>query len=179
MIKLTPCSKERLNDMKKLYYTAFPAEERAPWRLLVKRAGQHRAELLAATDGGSFAGMVYLVTMNDMAYLFYLAVEENMRGRGIGGQILTALKEKYPGKRLFIAREQLDKAADNYPQRESRRRFYLANGFEDWSGQIIEGTMVYDIMGVGRPVTPPEYNALMKSWAGWFKSLFFRAHMVE
>jgi len=179
MITLEPYRKEFEKQYKALYLTAFPAEERAPWLLLKRRAGQGRAEALAAMDGGSFAGMAYVVISGDTVYLFYLAVEENRRGQGTGGQIISALRERYPDKRIYLAREQLDESAENYPQRESRHRFYLANGFQDWGAQIKEGPVTYDVMGIGKPVTPAEYRRLITGWAGRFAGLFFRAYMVD
>ena len=178
MVSLELCTKENMSRMKRLYLSAFPDEERAPWWLLKRRARQGRAEMLAAVDGG-FAGMAYMVTLGDMAYLFYLAVEDERRGQGIGGQILSLLRERYPDKRIFLAREQLDPAADNSAQRESRHRFYLANGFSDWDVRIRERDMVYDAMGVGEPVTAPEYKALMGGWAGKLLKRFFNAYIIE
>lgn len=176
-IKLEPCRSEHLAKAKALYYSAFPSEERAPWWVLKRRAKQGRAELLAAVDAGQFAGMAYVVTLNDMVYLFYLAVEEDRRGRGTGSEILTELKKKYSGKRLYLSREQLDSNAENYPQRESRYRFYLSNGFTDMGCCIKESTVTYDVMGVGGSVTPEEYAQLMKSWSGRFVGLFFKARL--
>lgn len=179
MLTLTPCAKQDIPLFKQLYLTAFPDEERAPWFLLKRRAFQHRADALIARDGGKFAGIAYVVTLGDMAYLFYLAVADDQRGHGTGGRIISALREHYPDKRIFLAREQLDPAAENFKQRESRRRFYLRNGFEDWDCTVKEGPVTYDVMGMGKKVTPQEYEALIKSWAGKFASLFFRAHLTE
>lgn len=178
MIRLEPCSRYYINQYRELYISAFPAEERAPWFLLSRRAKQGRAEALAALEGDEFAGLAYVVVLGDMAYLFYLAVAEERRGQGMGGQIIAALRERYAGKRLFLAREQLDKSAENYKQRESRHRFYLANGFEDWDSIIREGPVTYDVMGTGKPVSPEEYHALISGWAGRFANLFFRAYLT-
>lgn len=179
MLTITPCTKNDLPLFRRLYLTAFPQEERAPWWLLKRRASQHRAEALEALDDGKFAGLAYVVTLDDMAYLFYLAVAEEQRGQGTGGRIIAALRERYPDKRLFLAREQLDPAAENYPQRESRHQFYLNNGFEDWGTLIKEGPVTYDVMGIGKSVTPPEYKALMTSWTGKLAGLMFRAYLTE
>lgn len=179
MITLEPYRKEFGKQYKALYLSAFPEEERAPWWLLKRRARQGRAQALAALDDGRFAGMAYVVTLDDMAYLFYLAVEEDQRGRGTGGSIIAALRERFPDKRIFLAREQLDSSAENYPQRESRHRFYLSNGFEDWGITVREGPVTYDVMGTGKPVTPPEYRALIGGWAGRIAGRLFRAYIEE
>ena len=101
MITLEPYRKETEKQYRALYLSAFPKEERAPWWLLKRRAKQGRAEALAAMDDGRFAGMAYVVTLGDMAYLFYLAVEEGQRGRGTGGKIIAALRERFPDKRIY------------------------------------------------------------------------------
>lgn len=180
MITLEPCRKEHLKELKALYMTAFPKEERAPWWLMKLRANQGRADSLAATVDGEFAGMAYMVTRDDMAYLFYLAVEQNIRGKGTGSAILKALGERYAGKRIFLSREQLDSSAPNYAQRESRHRFYLSNGLSDWGIQIKEGPMIYDVMGTGdKVVTAAEYDALMRSWVGRMPKRLFNAYVIE
>ena len=69
--------------------------------------------------------------------------------------------------RIFLAREQLDKSAENYAQRVSRRNFYLRCGFEDLPCCIKEGSVVYDVMGIGGIVTAEEYHKLIKPWAGF------------
>ena len=46
MITLEPCRKEHLKELKALYMTAFPKEERAPWWLMKLRANQGRADSL-------------------------------------------------------------------------------------------------------------------------------------
>lgn len=174
---LEPCRSEDLGKIKALYLGAFPEEERAPWWLLNRRVKQGKAELFAAEDDGRFAGMAYVVALDDMAYLFYLAVEEGQRGRGTGTEILAALKRHYSGKRLFLAREQLDSSADNFPQRESRHRFYLSNGLTDMGCCIKESTVTYDVMGTGGKVMPEEYSRLIKGWSGRLVGLFFRAKL--
>lgn len=179
MLELIPYRKQDLPAIKHLYMTAFPDEERAPWWLLKRRAMQKRADFFTALDDGAFAGIAYVVQHKDMVYLFYLAVEENQRGKGTGGKILSALHERFPGKRIFLAREQLDKSAENYPQRESRHRFYLANGFEDWQLRIKEGPVTYDVMGIGSKVSSSEYHELISSWTGSLVGMFFRAKLIE
>ncbi len=43
--------------MKKLYISAFPAEERAPFFMVVSKAKKGRAELLTVRKNGNFAGL--------------------------------------------------------------------------------------------------------------------------
>lgn len=172
-IKLTPCPRVHQAEARRLYLTAFPKEERAPFFFLMARARRGKGRLLAALDGERFAGLAYIVTLDDMAYLFYLAVEEELRGQGAGGQIISALKELYPQSRIFLSREQLDENAENLPQRIARREFYLKNGFCDMGACVQEAKMTYDVMGIGGKVSPQEYDRLMTSWSGRLMRFFF------
>lgn len=165
--------------IKKLYISAFPAEERAPFFMVAAKAKKGRAELLTARENGRFAGMVYMVCNEKLAYLFYLAVDESQRGKGIGGEIINALKERYKGRRIFLAREQLDKSAENYSQRVSRRNFYLRCGFEDLPCLIKEGPVIYDAMGIGGNVSAAEYDELIVKWCGKLMRRIIDMRIIE
>lgn len=157
---------EKYPLVKPLFKSAFPPEERPPFFLLKHRAASGKGRMLVAKDNGEFIGFAYLIPYRDMAYLFFFAVDTDKRGKRYGTKILSALKELYSGKRLFLARETLDKRADNYEQRVKRHDFYLKNGFTDWPCQIKEGRVVYDVMGIGGGVSAGEYDALITRWAG-------------
>lgn len=165
-VTLETYEKNDLKKLKKLYLTAFPAEERAPFFLMMLKARQGRAEMLTAKINGKFVGFVYMVCHRDLAYLFYLAVADRLRGKGIGGKIISAVKERYRGRRIFLAREQLDQNADNYAQRVSRRSFYLRCGFTDLPCMIKEASVIYDVMGIGGNVSAEDYDRLISSWTG-------------
>lgn len=158
--------KDIWKKLKKLYIGAFPANERAPFYMLKKRAKQGRGEMLAAYDNNELVGMAYIIGDTDLGYLFYFAIMPELRGKGYGSKILSLLRERYSGGRLFLAREQLDKSADNYSQRVKRHEFYLKNGFADLNATIREAGVVYDVMITNGKVSPQEYADLMLSWAG-------------
>lgn len=167
-----------------LYHAAFPAEERPPFFLFMDRAKKRRADLLVAEENSRFIGFACLLSRKealpgDPAYLFFLAVEEKERGMGYGGKILNALKERYAGRRIFLAREQLDPAAENYEERLKRHEFYLKNGFSDLPCRIREAGVTYDCMGVGGPVAPEEYKALISHWAGPLIQRFVDMRLLE
>ncbi len=152
--------------IKPLYYSAFPPEERPPFFLVKRKDKSGAGEMLAVKDGEIFVGFAYLICQKDLAYLFFLAIDGSRRGRGYGSAVLAALRERYQGKRLFLAREQLDKSAENYDQRVKRHSFYLKGGFTDLPCKIKEGPVVYDVMGVGGNITAEEYDALIVGWCG-------------
>ena len=86
---------ERTKDyrkMKKLYKQAFPSNERAPFRLLKRRAKSDNADFWALYNEDKFIGITYIVKNKDLAYIFYLAVQPDERGKGYGTEIINELK---------------------------------------------------------------------------------------
>ncbi len=158
--------REIRHEIKRIYESAFPDEEKAPFFLIMHKVKTKKAEILTAYENGEFVGFAYMVCYRDLVYLFYLAVDENKRGRGYGRKIIEAVKVRYVGKRVFLAREQIDKSAENYEQRVSRRDFYIKCGFHDLPCCIKEASVIYDVMGIGGNVSAKEYDALITSWAG-------------
>ena len=158
-------------ELKNLYIEAFPAEERAPFWLLTRRARQGRGDFWVLREEGRFAGFGYVICHADMAYVFYLAVVKEMRGRGLGTQTVRALIRAYEGKRLYLALERLDGTADNYAQRLARHAFYERCGLKDLPYCIKEADVVYAIMGEGGAVQPDEYKAMMNAFQGLLRRL--------
>ncbi|MCM1133069.1 MAG: GNAT family N-acetyltransferase [Ruminococcus flavefaciens] len=166
-------------EIKRIYESAFPADEKAPFFLIMRKAELKRAEFLVAYENGEVIGFAYTVCHRDMAYLFYLAVDENKRGRGYGRKIIEAVKVRYAGKRIFLAREQLEKSAPNYSQRVSRRNFYLKCGFRDLPCCIKEASVVYDVMGIGGRISAKDYDELITFWAGKFLRKIVDMRVIE
>lgn len=178
-ITLKPAAPADYKLIRQLYKSAFPAEERAPFFMLKNRTADGRAQMLAARDADGFVGFAYLVYHLDLAYLSFFAIAPERRGTGCGSEILGELKERLKGKRLFLAREQLDESSDNYSQRVKRHNFYLHNGFTDLSCKIREVNMVYDVMSFGGRVAPEEYDALVTHWCGGLIKKIFRMQAFE
>ena len=149
-------------NIKRLYKSAFPKEERAPFWLLMRKG----ADFWALYDGEKWVGIAHVVKNEELAYVFYLAICEKDRGKGYGRQAVEALKAHYQGGRLFLALERLDPNAENYEQRVKRHAFYQHCGLSDLPYQLKEASVVYDIMGVGGKVEPEEYRALMEGFMG-------------
>lgn len=158
--------KEIRREIKRIYESAFPDDEKAPFFIIMHKERTKKAEILTAYENDEFVGFAYMVCYKNLAYLFYLAVDENKRGKGYGRKLIEAVKIRYSGKRIFLAREQLDESAENYAQRVSRRDFYVKCGFRDLPCCIKEASVIYDVMGIGGNVSAREYDALITSWAG-------------
>ncbi len=165
-LKRTEKSLPEYRQIKHLYQSAFPAEERAPFRLLMKRRRREGVDFWAVYAEDSWVGIAYVIKSENLAYLFYLAMDPSCRGKGYGSDTLRALKREYADKNLLIAIEPLQEGAPNYEQRVRRKQFYLKNGLKELHCKIREARMIYEALGTGETVSPTEYQSMMHRYLG-------------
>ena len=154
-------------QLQALYIRAFPANERRPLEpLMTDQTGY--AQVLAAMEEGEFRGFVCSLIQGDLLHIIYFAVTEDQRGRGLGSQILAAVREASPGMRLLVDIEAPDPTAENHLQRVRRQEFYLRNGYTEtpvrysWRGED------YIILSQGGSLTPEEFH---RFWDGLSHSI--------
>lgn len=156
-------------EIKHLYKSAFPRNERAPLSFLFHRTNNGRDSFYAVVDNGEFIGLVYTIAAEKLVYVFFLAVSEEKRGSGYGSKILEAIKALYPSRVITLAIEDTtDISADNYKQRIKRLKFYESNGFKQLHIKVNEAGVVYELLGTENSITQADYLSLMKNYFGAF-----------
>ena len=68
--------------VRRLYESAFPANERRPFEALLS-GFDGQGELLAFYLGDCFAGFVSLLSWADITHILYFAIEEALRNRAL------------------------------------------------------------------------------------------------
>ena len=121
---------------KALYLEAFPKEERLPWWVLYLNARRQGVDLTAFVENGRMVGFTASVTTEEMHFLLFFAVPEDLRGCGYGSAILAQLRRQHKAVTLNV--ELLDPKAENFSQRQRRFRFYQRNGFYDTGYHVWE-----------------------------------------
>ncbi len=159
-------SLDDFDGIKKLYKTAFPADERAPFWVLKRNSGKKGVDFWGIYDEEEWVGLAYVISCSDLSYLFYFAISDGQRGKGYGSATLHALKEKYAKQRLFLAIEELDEKAENYAERVSRKQFYLRNGLTEMHCRLREAKVVYEVLGTGGRIEPGEFKKLARYYLG-------------
>lgn len=114
------------DDVNALAKEAFPPEEYLTPSKLVEMAKEDNCDFLALTDNDSFVGFMVVYTYQNLAYLFFLAINSTCRSKGYGSRAIETLKAKYPGKKQVVDFERLDETASNYKQREKKTRILSA-----------------------------------------------------
>ena len=124
--------------------------------------------------------MAYVISYNKLSYVFYLAIDKSMRGKGFGSAVLHALKEKYVGQNVFLAIERIEESAPNYDERVKRKHFYMNNGFVELNCLLREAKVVYEVMGTTEDAVPPEeYKHMMMDYLGAILSRMIKVGISE
>lgn len=177
--KITKQSKD-FRAVKRIFLTAFPACERPPHAFLYLRSKKSGNDYLAIYDGDTPVGMSYVISSESVAYIFFLAISEEHRGKGYGTATLDLLISRYgEGRKVILAIEEMDERAENYPERVRRLKFYEKCGFRQSGYKLREVTMVYDLLSLTEPPTPEEYNAIPQIFLGNFLSKIFKMKIFK
>ena len=129
---LTPAQAATDPELRRLYESAFPREERIPWDDLLRLVREMPLEFAEYRDGEELLGLTIVYPRPRLSWFWYFAVPEQRRGRGIGQRILAALLARYEGRSAVLDME--DPAQPGAPNPEQRRRraaFYRRNGFRE------------------------------------------------
>ncbi|MFT8401956.1 MAG: GNAT family N-acetyltransferase [Lentilactobacillus diolivorans] len=161
------------HELKQLYLRAFPKAERIPLPFLRYRAKKADIDFYAYYDDDSFVGLTYLISYKGVTYILFLAVNDRIRSKGYGSQILKSISENYPHDTLILIMEEVVKSAPNYQQRLKRQSFYFKNGFRDSGHTSIEYGVKYQMLVKGENITAQQYRDLFKYFVGSVVYRFF------
>ena len=160
-------------QVRQLYESSFPEGEQIPWEDLMRLVEEMPLDFTAYYDGvevmgqrelsqacldfaesrqnsteDRFIGFTIVFSRPAYNWFWYFAVREDLRGKGLGQQILTLLIERYKGRTCVLDMEAIEQRVPlkqldspngqnstqncaNMEQRKRRHDFYLRNGFRD------------------------------------------------
>lgn len=151
----------RLQKIEALYMEAFPASERKPWALIVRRHWEGTMEILSVEDDeNSFLGLAIFAFDKDLALLDYFAISGEMRDQGAGSAVLQALQERYTDRRFLLEIETTKKPCDDLAVRERRKAFYLRNGLHPMDFDVLLFGVEMEILSNCERLTFEEYLEL-------------------
>lgn len=155
--------------VKRLYNSAFPKEERIPMLLLKLLARKDKATFYGIFDDEKFIGLIYNIYYKDIVFIYFFAIDKELRSQGYGSKVLEFIKQKYNKHRIILGIEQLDKSSKNYEQRIKRKEFYIKNGFKEANYTTKEKNVVFEMLYYSennKQVTFEEYKKMMKEFFG-------------
>ena len=113
--------------IRRLYLEAFPPAERKPFGRIRRMYRQGRADVWRVEEDGRFAGFATTVNGDALVLLDYFAVERSRRGQGVGSAAMECMQKIYADRGFFV---EIESTLEPSPQREKRKRFYMAAGME-------------------------------------------------
>lgn len=147
--------------IKDLQMTAFPPEESFTPEELLKLSESVKIKYKSFWEGEQFCGIIFYNVGENMLYLFYLAVPEELRSKGYGAKLIQWLIKMYPNKTVVGNIEPVGFNAENENQRIRRLAFYEQNGFHRVPVRLSDDSGLYDIISTGSVFDEKEYMQLI------------------
>ena len=126
--RLTQEDTEVIEKVRKLYDSAFPANERVNLHPSVLDH-TNTSEILYFLDEDQFVGFMVLLTVGNITHITYFAIDDAQRGKGYGSKAVKLARKLFPGQIIIADLEEPELGAKNYHQRLKRVHFYKKNGF--------------------------------------------------
>ena len=137
-----------------LFRRAFPEEERLPWALIHLLSLRRGIDLVAWWDEPADpaqaaspdpSALTWTVRRpgSRLLYVFYVVVDDAVRGRGLGARLLAELERRHPGCTIVLDIEPVIAEADNADERRRRLAFYERAGFRDTGYAIVDSMGEY------------------------------------
>ena len=112
-----------LSEIKSLYETAFPEDERCEFNYLLN--GRYsNYQMFALIKENKFIGFIYIAFYKNIAYINYFAIKEEFRSCGYGSKALRLLKEMCQDFNIILS---IEKPMSGLQKR--RLKFYQVNDF--------------------------------------------------
>ena len=136
-------------EVSSLLESAFPEDERPPTKYFFKSLEKKENKLYAYYSNNTFIGFAFLSFYQDVCYIFFLAVVEEYRHQGFGGQIIEDIKKEYLDLVLLLCYEEVDPKYPNYEERVIRQKFYFSHGFKPNKLKTNEYGVIYETAYIG------------------------------
>lgn len=159
------CGLAEYPEILHLMKTAFPKNEQIPMLLLKLLALRKNVNFYTFYSEADFCGILYTVENEKYVFVLYLAVNENIRSKGYGKQILEWLR-KNTNKNIVLNVEAACSSAVNAEQREKRIAFYQRNNITDTGYTFFDDGERYAVLA-SDPETfdVREYENLLKRFS--------------
>ena len=156
-------------EILEIYKNSFPKVERFPIILLQLMSHLKGINFVAFYDDDKLCGFSYFLQNEETVFILFLAVNDKIRSRGYGSQIISWIKDNYPGRKIFLDAEKLDDNAANNNQRIKRIEFYKRNGIFQTNQFFTYDNVTYEILCTDKNFNEEDYNKNLVSYFKIFK----------
>lgn len=170
-------SSKRKKEIKRIYTDAFSKKDRMPFPMMVAMSYLWNTEFLCYYDGNTLCGLIYLATIGRQTFVMFFAVDEKLRSRGYGSQILDYVQKAHPNNKIIITIEPCcDKSAGDLAVRIRRKDFYLRNGYQE-TGYYMKLGATQEIIIKNGEFSKPEFQMFFAAYS--FLTMYPKIWKVE
>ena len=161
-------------ELRRLYETAFPVGEQIPYDELIQLLDAMDIDYTAYYEDEMLVGFTMVLRLPKYNWGWYFAVREELRGKGYGQGILSAVLDKYRKECPFIMdiESPLQADAPNPEQRKRRHAFYLRNGMKDTNANRTYNDITFTILSSSdEPFTEQDFNDIVAALRAAWKNM--------
>lgn len=115
---------KRKKEVKEIYHSSFPKEERMPFFLMLIMSCLWNTQFLAFYDEKILCGLVYMATLGRQTFIMFFAVDKNLRSRGYGSNILSQIQLLHPKNKIIVSIEPVNGVRSHKKMEKQRTRLY-------------------------------------------------------
>jgi GNAT superfamily N-acetyltransferase len=171
------------NRVKTLYKKAIPVYERAPFWFLLSRSKSKNIMFYSINDDDLWIGFVYFIFNNNLLIIQFFAIDDGIRSKGYGGQVLTKIKSMYPEYSIVLGIEKPEDEAENNEQRIKRKIFYNKNGFHESGYYGKQNKVTMELLLYGNEFNLEKLYGLLRIFFGKYFwrviSIFFKKRIKK
>lgn len=159
-VKIVNKKDKDFKEIKKLYKKSFLKEERVIMPYLFYLCKKENASFWAYYLDNNLCGMSYILTNNDFAFIFYLAIKEEFKNQGIGSKIIDSIKKVFNNKTITI-----NCLISENELFLKRKKFYKKNGFVDTNYIFSDKNNKYNVYANNRILAFGKYKEFLNKLA--------------
>ncbi|MGN1227819.1 MAG: GNAT family N-acetyltransferase [Christensenellales bacterium] len=126
-MKLVKYNEKYLDGVDEIYNNSFPECERyIPMQEMVELNDTEMHCLV--DDDNKVHGFMYTILNDKSVFILYLAVKEEDRSKGYGGQMMKWCLHNYKDRNVFLNIDELSEQKEDFDIRLRRLKFYERNG---------------------------------------------------
>lgn len=150
--------------IRRLYRTAFPAQERKPFWMIRCMARRGVTDVWCLRHEDRFAGLAITINSPQVVLLDYFAICPDLRGRGVGTAALQALDACYSPRGFYVEIESTLIPSRERELRLRRKRFYLAAGLQEMHTRAMLFGVEMELLGKRCHLDFQQYHAFYRDY---------------
>ena len=140
-----------------LYENTFPSEEKVPLSN-IKRTFGNGGNLYVLFDDSEMVGSFYMFDDSDVTFLVYIAIRNDLRGKGYGSDALNIIRGLR--HRVFLVMEE----PDGTDIKDRRKEFYLRNGCCVPGFMLLSDDVMFDAVTLCGDISESRMNEAVKRY---------------